>query len=245
MDDSTKRQLFTVMKPTTTTLIGNSQNSPAILPNKANVDKRTQLSVNWRNVDSQAKEEMKDRLVEAYNPDVCITLESFGKDTGATLPTINKREQNAVKFVRRLANSSNQHIRYTMFLDRCPTSGKIHIHLTLTYEKRIIPVRELKRLWLCMVMPKLSKQVEKDNDRLNNKEWLDLHQEGKWKSNFAIKTSTKREVLGEQLFYGFRKHENFTDGTACPKKGSCRHRSCWLITTEKWNSVLEQRYSNK
>ena len=233
------------MKPTTDALIHNSQNRTATAAPINSVTKQTNLSINWRGVDDEAKEEMKDRLVEAYNPDVFITLESFGSDTGGTLPTINKREQTAVRFIRRLANSSKQHIRYTMFLDKCSTSGKIHIHLTLTYEKRIIPVRELEKLWLCMVMPKLSKQVEKNNNRLSNSEWLNLHKEGKWKSNFAIKTSTKREVLGEQLFYGFRKHESFTDGTACPKKNKCRHRSCWLITDDKWKAVLLRRDSNE
>jgi hypothetical protein len=233
------------MKPTTDTLIHNSQNSVAIVPSRNSVSKRTRLSTNWRGVSDEAKEEMKKVLVEAYNPDIFLTLETFGSDTGATSPTIDTRKQLAVRFIRRLANSSKQHIRYTMYAERCPTSNKIHLHLTLTYEKRIIPVRQVEKLWLCMVMPRVSKKIENSKDRLSSAEWLDLHKEGKWKSNFAVKSSTKRSALGEQLFYGWRKDSEFADGTACPKRGSCRHRSCWLITDDKWKEVLVRRNSNE
>ena len=233
------------MKPTTDTPIVDSRKSGSWKEYRANPTADTQLSLNWYGVSGEAKEQMKSILVEEYKPDLFLTLETFGSDKGGTTPTRDKRTARVVLFVDRLANSTKQHIRYTLFADRCPTSGKIHFHLTLTFEKYIVSKREIEKLWLCMVKGKLNKQIEKDNDRLSNKEWLEFHQQGKWKSNYACKVSTDKEVLGEQLFYGFRKHEEFREGVACPKKGSCKFRSCWLITTEKWNSVLEQRYSNK
>ena len=191
----------------------------------------------YRGVMTNHYEIMGNNLLGAYKPDVWMTLETFSKDTQASVSAQDKVRGLFLKFVQRLTNRTNQHIRWCVWIDRQPSSGKLHIHATLTFEKFVIPEKEIGGLWLGMV----SKKNVSLDEIIGNFTSSNCNGDKLWKSMFASRITTDRRNIKTGMTYGFKKHEVFQSGSTCPRKGSCKHRTCWLHTDEDWNKVLVRR----
>ena len=90
-------------------------------------------------VDEDAIYSFNRKMSEAYRPDYFITLDTFLGDTKATDRAHANLTRKVRLFFRRLSNKTKQHIRYVCWYDQAPTSGKLHIHGSVTFEKFIIP----------------------------------------------------------------------------------------------------------
>ena len=85
------------------------------------------------NVDSDAVYAFNRRVKEAYNPDYYFTLDTFLGNTKGTDKAHQETKRKVRLFFSRLSNKTKQHIRYLCWYDKCPTSGKLHIHGIMTF----------------------------------------------------------------------------------------------------------------
>ena len=152
------------------------------------------------NVDEDAIYSFNRKMSEAYRPDYFITLDTFLGDTKATDRAHANLTRKVRLFFRRLSNKTKQHIRYVCWYDQAPTSGKLHIHGSVTFEKFIIPANEVRALWLAMVKNKLPEEVKYLDDKMSVEAWLSAVKETKLKAAKAIDITNDEKRVPALLY---------------------------------------------
>ena len=114
----------------------------------------------------------------------------------------------------------------------------------MTFEKKVIPQKDISKLWLGMVKKQLPKEHEYLNDKMSVDAWLSAVKDARVKALSAIDITSDEGRVNNSTFYGWRKHDFTIDEVSCPKKGSCRYKKCCCVGDNVWKQKLQQRNSN-
>ena len=111
----------------------------------------------------------------------------------------------------------------------------------MTFEKEVIPSKDISKLWLGMVKKQLPKNCEHLNDKMSVDAWVSAVKDARVKALSAIDITDDEDRIANSTFYGWRKHDYTIDEVSCPRKGSCKHRECRVVGDSVWKKIIQRR----